>query len=188
MKTFSADDDVYEQVSDALSAIDSDLDPAETHGVLCGMLCGPQAFDVDAWLAHLVGYADDAPVGSLTAEHPLLRLVGSTEASFGGGEFGLRLLLPADDETLGHRAEALGLWCRGFLSGFGLHGAVPGLTEDAREFLQDLARISQLDPDQANNEAGERDFQEIVEYARTGAQMLYDERPVAAAPTVRSLH
>ena len=187
MKSLSADDDVYEAVSDALSALASDLEPAESHGVLCGMLCGPQTFEVDAWLAHLVGYADE-PVGSLTRDHPLLRLVEHTQANLGDGEFGLQLLLPADGEALGYRAEALGLWCRGFLSGFGMHGAVPGLTDEAREFLQDLARISQLDPEQPANEAGERDFQEIVEYARMGAQMLYDERPAPVAPNVRSLH
>ena len=187
MKSFSADEDVYEKVSDALSGLASDLDPSESHGVLCGMLCGPQAFEIEAWLAHLVGYAEQ-PMGSLTLDHPLLRLVASTQENLGDGDFGLKLLLPGDDEALGFRAEALGLWCRGFLSGYGMHGAVPGLTDDAREFLQDLARISQLDPDQTTSEAGERDFQEIVEYARMGAQMLYDERPAPAAPTVRSLH
>lgn len=187
MKSFSADEDVYEAVSDALSALSSDLEPSESHGVLCGMLCGPAAFEVETWLAHLVGYAEE-PSGSLTVDHPLLRLVANTQANLGSGEMGLQLLLPADDEALGYRAEALGLWCRGFLSGFGMHGAVPGLTDEAREFLQDLARISQLDPEQANNEAGERDLQEIVEYARMGAQMLFDERPEPAAPTVRSLH
>ena len=188
MKSFSADENVYEAVSDALSALASDLDPAESHGVLCGMLCGTQPFEVDAWVSHLRGYPDGPELASLTADHPLLRLVASTLANLGNGDFGLQPLLPADDEALGYRAEALGLWCRGFLSGFGLQGPVPGLTDEAREFLQDLARISQLDPDQANSEAGERDFQEIVEYARIGALMLYEERPAPAAPTVRNLH
>ena len=188
MKNFSADDDVFGEVSEALAALACDIDPAETHGMLCGMLCCPQPFEVDAWLAHVLGYADGSDSTSLAHDHPLMRLIASTLQSLGEGEFGLQPLLPPDEEDLGQRAEALGLWCRGFLSGFGLQGAVPGLTVEGREFLQDLARISQLDPDQVTSESGERDFLEIVEYARMGALMLYDERSAPAAQPVRSLH
>ena len=174
--THSPHHDVYDEVADALAALSCDVEAAESHGMLCGMLCSPMPFVPDAWLEHVLGYGDGPNMAALQADHPLPRLVTATVGALHEGDYGLQPLLPAEDASLATRAAALGLWCRGFLSGFGLRGAVPGLTDDAREFLQDIARISQVDPDAANGEAGERDFQEIVEYTRMGALMLYEER------------
>jgi yecA family protein len=173
MTTFSSRD-FYASVSTALAQLDSDVDAAECHGVLCGMLCSPDAFETQLWLQHLTGYPDSEPT-RLAVDHVLSDLLRSTLRGMDSEDFGFELLLPDDDEPLVIRTDALGGWCRGFLSGFGTSRGAAATSTESQEFLGDLYRISQVDPQEADGEVGESAFQEIVEYARMGAILLREE-------------
>jgi uncharacterized protein len=164
----------YATVSAALSQLDSDIEPAECHGVLCGMLCSPDGFDTGQWIQHLTGYADDT-AEDLRVDEALTDLIHSTLRGMDSDEYGFELLLPDDDETLAARTDALGGWCRGFLSGFGITQGAEAMSAESREFLGDLYKISQVDPHDATNDVGERAFMEIVEYTRMGAILLREE-------------
>lgn len=173
MTTFSTRE-FYASVSAALAQLDADVDPAECHGVLCGMLCSPDRFETETWLQHLTGYTDSID-GVLTTDHVLHDLLRSTLRGMDSEDFGFQLLLPDEDEPLVIRADALGGWCRGFLSGFGTSRGAAAASTESQEFLGDLYRISQVDPNEAEGEVGESAFQEIVEYARMGAILLREE-------------
>jgi len=164
----------YASVSAALSELDSDVDPAECHGVLCGMLCSPEGFEAQDWLQYLTGYPELHGV-RLGTDSALLDLLQSTLRGMDSDDFGFELLLPDDDEPLIVRTDALGGWCRGFLSGFGTTRGAAATSNESQEFLGDLYRISQVDPQDADGEVGEHAFQEIVEYARMGAILLREE-------------
>ena len=164
----------YEVVSAALTHLESEVDAAECHGVLCGMLCSPNGFDTMHWLQHLTGYAEELG-HALAPGHALTELVHFTVRGMDSDDYGFEILLPDDDEPLIARAGALGSWCRGFLSGFGVTRGAATMSAESREFLGDLYQISQVDPREAGSEVGEQAFTEIVEYARIGTILLREE-------------
>lgn len=164
----------YASVSAALADLDSEVEPAECHGMLCGMLCSPDGFETGLWLQHLSGYRDDTPEPEVLDE-TLVDLLRSTLRGMDSDEFGFELLLPDDDEPLAIRTDALGGWCRGFLSGFGVTRGAAAISSESQEFLGDLYRLSQVDPHDAAGEVGEHAFLEIVEYARMGTILLREE-------------
>ena len=164
----------YLTVSAALVQLDSDIEPAECHGMLCGMLCSPDGFEAVAWLTHVAGYPE-APLDPSALGEPLQALLYSTLRGIDDDDLRFELLLPDDDAPLTLRADALGGWCRGFLSGFGVsHGAI-ATSAESREFLGDLYKFSQIDADSTASDVGESAFFEIVEYARVGAILLREE-------------
>ena len=64
-----------------------------------------------------------------------------------------------------------------FLSGFGVTGCYQDseLSEEVREVLTDLAKISALDLEVPDSDENEGDLLEIIEYVRMSAMMIYLE-------------
>jgi uncharacterized protein YgfB (UPF0149 family) len=105
-----------------------------------------------------------------------------------GGSAGVEPLLPAPDEPVERRAEALVEWCRGFLGGVGLSGTpTAALSADANEVLADLGRIAASRFDYDDAEEDETALSEVLEFVRVGVLLLRTEltRPRAAR---RSVH
>jgi hypothetical protein len=148
-------------------------DPSEAHGVLCGMLCANVALPSGPWLERIRG---DAAVEDLPAREILLELFAATVSQLTDEEMGFLLLLPDDETALSIRADALGHWCQGFLSGLGLGGAgeCQDLPPEAQEFLDDLGKIAFVGFDSdAADEADETAYAEIVEYIRVGVMLIH---------------
>jgi uncharacterized protein YgfB (UPF0149 family) len=113
-------------------------------------------------------------------------------------DFSFELVLPDDDQPLAGRADALGLWCSGFLSGFGLQErkGSQGLSIEGQETLRDLAQIVQITTAaDAEAEEDENDLMEVQEYVRMAALLVFSEcnepdgQPSdAAAETAPVLH
>lgn len=186
--TARSDTVLYDAVASALDELSSDIAPAESHGMLCGMLCNPEAFDGDAWLRHVLGADAGRRLAELPDDNALGLMIASTLHALRGDDFVFMPLLPADDAPLGERAEALGSWCRGFLSGFGLHAAGVKLNDEGREYLRDLYSIGQVAADDALGEDGERAFMEVLEYTRMGAMMLHEQFSNVFSGPSPSLH
>jgi len=168
--------ELYERVARALGAVRCDVGAAECHGMLCGMLSGPQAFEPGLWLDHVSGgerelFARGEPRAALEA------LMGETLRAMSGEDYELALLLPADEAPLALRAAGFADWCRGFLSGLGLSGIadIDALGEDAREFLADLSRFTSLAMDAAGDEEDERALVELTEFTRMGVMLVRAE-------------
>ncbi len=165
------------------------LDPAELHGLLCGLLCADPAIDLDRWL---ILAREELAEGAELAE-PVLDLV-SRLFEFGAAQMNaadgtVTPLLPDDDAPLRQRTDALGAWCQGLLYGLGL-GQVERrglLSEESREFLRDATEIAQVgfETDEAN-EADETAYAEVVEYLRVGLLMILEDLRHSADP--RRLH
>jgi len=177
------DNALYESVESALTLMDCDIDAAECHGMLCGMLCGAHNFDASAWLGHTTGYLDDVSWSDLGAGHALTQLLDETTAGFSADDFSLQVLLPSDDNSLVIRIAALGSWCRGFLSGFGLSDMadIELLSDDSQGFLRDLHEIGRVDPVESDDNDDEFAFMEICEYTRMGAMLLREETLISGA-------
>ena len=163
----------HDAVSDALRRLTSDLDAAEWHGQLCGMLCVEPALREAEVLARLL---PNPPEGE--AAEPLHALWTTTRAMLEGGDFDFRPLLPDDDARLESRVEALGHWAQGFLLGLDrmgvkdygkLPGELPGIAEDLGRIAA-AERYALDDEEQAENA-----YMELVEYLRVAVQLFRAE-------------
>lgn len=169
------------------------LDPAECHGSLCGLLCATESLQGAAWVNQVLNGQLDLPGREAAPAHSeegeartqLLILYKNTAVQLEDPEYGFTPLLPGDDRPLSERVEALSRWCQGFLLGLGLGGvreqsALPG---DSPEVMKDFVEISRLGHDQGKGkEEDEGAYAEIVEYVRMAALLVYEElRPMRAA-------
>ncbi len=160
----------YNDLEEALNRLGLDQGASEFHGTVCGRLCAAHERHSASKLGRS-GQSDDdeALLGQVKDE----ALNGLMDA-----ELGFSLLLPDDDAPLARRVEALGQWCAGFVYGLATVEDVEldELSEEVQEVVRDLTQISRagLTPD-ADTEADEEAYAEVVEYVRIGAQLIFME-------------
>lgn len=165
------------------------LDPAELHGLLCGLLCADPGIDRKRWLALV---REELAEGEELAEPVrdlLSKLLEFGAAQLNAVDGSVTPLLPDDDAPLRQRTAALGAWCQGLLYGLGL-GQIERrvlLSEESQEFLRDATQIAQVgfEIDEAS-EADEIAYAEVVEYLRVGLLMILEDVRRSAVP--RRLH
>src|SRR5690606_14294007 len=132
----------YSGFASLLSGSGFSVSPAELHGLLLGRSCAGAGFDSDAWLLEAAELLGTAP--GVNVRQALIGLQEMVRGELYGDEVTVVLLVPGDDVPLKERAGALGEWCQGFLSGFGLTERDGQLSDEAAEVLQDLAAIAQI--------------------------------------------
>ena len=167
----------YDKVDRVLKILDCDIGASECQGVLCGMLCSAKNFEVGNWLRHTLGYQDEQELQDLANDPAIQSLFQQTLMGFDSDDFSFSLLLPDDESALALRIEALGAWCRGFLSGFGLSDVkdTKQLGEDTQDYLRDLHEIGKVDPKALEADGNEEALFEVQEYARVGALLVREE-------------
>lgn len=150
-------------------------DPAEIHGILCGMLCADSDITVRRWIDQVNSETTEV---NLLGQDTLQEIFKATVSQLGDMQMSFQLLLPDDDQELADRTAALSRWCQGFLFGLGL--AIDSdyqLPAELQEFFTDLTKLSQvnfLDTGDAT-ESDEADYAEIVEYIRVGVMLTNQE-------------
>ncbi len=175
----------YYDVTDVLDSAAAPADAADCHGLLSGLVCAAGFADPKIWVAEIFEAYNPTDKSQADAFRRLQQLYEQTVTQLNSSDINFELLLPDDENTLRERAEALGNWCSGFLSGLGLGGLPePGnLPEDVSELLNDLSHISRVDfelddPDEKELAA----FEEVVEYIRVGVMFMHDELQPATEP------
>ncbi|MEH6358665.1 MAG: UPF0149 family protein [Pseudomonadales bacterium] len=148
--------------------------PSELHGMLCGMLARPEEIDEHGWLAGAATFLEQTSFDSDEAKTLLLEMFTTTREQLTATGFELLLILPDDDEGISDRAEHLGRWCLGFITGIG--AARTALTEEGKETLEDVEKIAQIDEQSLEEcEEHEQDLMQLIEYVRMAALMLHSE-------------
>ncbi len=168
---------VFNHFQDQLTACGIDLHPSELHGLLMGYLCAVK--DQSQQQGRLAVYSswmgDSLPedLGELLEDAFKQGLENLEEFS----DFDFSLVLPADEAPISERAAAIGLWCSGFLSGFGETGRQLDVDEksDVHEAMRDLASIAAMTDDVPEGEANEADLMEIVEFVRVSTLLIFAE-------------
>lgn len=160
------------------------VSPAELHGLIAGQLAAGARFDADTLLRVFLELMDVSALKQESTKLGLIELYQRTLAQYESDDFDFALLLPDDEQMLAQRAEALGSWCSGFLSGFGLHTRESQkLSAEAQEGLQDLAQIAQIAADtDVDSEEDEADLMEVQEYVRMAAMLMFNECNRVAEP------
>jgi uncharacterized protein len=183
----------YAQIQRLMSECRAVTEPAEAHGSLAGALCATDDYGVEDWLAEIL---PEGAVPEETAVLSLRALYEATRAALTDTQMQFDLLMPDDDEPIERRAEALTLWCNGFVYGLGSGGApdperLPG---DAGEIVRDLAQIMRAGVDEREGiEANETALAELVEFVRVGVQVVFEElsalrQPLPTRPSRLQLH
>jgi len=158
----------YQRLYDVLGQ----YDPAECHGLLCGLLCTDETLARDTWLQQIGTEYNSDSVNLLQT------LFRSTSQQLQDEDFIFQLLLPDDEDDLHLRVEALGNWCQGFLAGLGLGGmqTTEQLTAEVKDFLQDVSQIAQVGlAAEDGDEDDEIAYVEIIEYMRAGVMLVSQE-------------
>ena len=178
----------YQAFVTLLTASGHSVSPAELHGHLLGRSCAGAGFEHEAWLAEATELLSGEPEDNV--RNALIGLQEMVKGELTGDDMTVVLLLPSDDASLTDRAAALGEWCQGFLSGFGLNYRGVDLSTEGQEVLQDLAAIAQVQDALEESDDGENDYMEVMEYLRVAPLLLFTETKKTAepAPAKPSLH
>jgi len=168
-------------------------EPAEAHGTLAGALCSSRDYGLIEWLREIL--PDDSPDEEALQSPVLQNVYNAMVRTLVGSDSDFQPLLPDDDAPLVDRAEALSLWCQGFLYGLGSGTTSdPGqVSVEAREIIRDFTEITQVGVDAGDDdEESEVAFAEVVEFVRVGTQLLFVElapaRGEEPAPGAASIH
>ncbi|RKZ39509.1 MAG: hypothetical protein DRQ49_10490 [Gammaproteobacteria bacterium] len=168
-------DEIYELLNKSLEHVGALMSAAETHGILCGLLCTSQPFSSDIWLKHVLGETAVNDGLASQCQQQLVLVKNYTLEQLNSFNCEFMPLLPADEISLSERTQALGGWCEGLLFGLGLMGIeTETLKEDTRGFVNDVISISQIAP-ASDEEELEEDYMQVVEYIKVGVINLYEE-------------
>ena len=165
----------FKDFEDVLGQAGSLADAAEAHGSLCGALCSMSPYRMQDWVNEIL---PDGTALSAESSAMIERVFTETANSFGEQGMEFEPLLPDDESPLNGRANALALWCTGFLYGLGTgHIAdLEGLSGDVGEIVRDFTEISRAGGDDADtDESNEQAYAELVEFIRVAAQVVFEE-------------
>jgi len=165
----------FEDFEDVLVAARSLAEAAEAHGSLCGALCSMAPYGLQDWINEIL--PDGASLSEESAAM-LERVFTATASSFGEQGMQFEPLLPDDEQPLNGRANALALWCTGFLYrlGTGQIADLEALNGDVGEIVRDFTEISRATGDDAEaDESNEQAYAELVEFIRVAAQVVFEE-------------
>jgi yecA family protein len=185
-----------EVLDEALFKVNAMMGAAESHGVLCGMLCARGAIELSEWIGHVLGDQEEGNVLLHDTVHQLSELHQVTMETVNDISGSFYMLLPDDDEDLIGRTGALANWCQGFVYGLAAGGISDDtkLPNDVQEILMDFIEISRAgynigDDDVIEvadaTEEDEQAFVEVVEYVRTGVMLINEElQTLVPSPTL----
>lgn len=182
----------YESAAAAFQSEDIIVNPAEVHGMLCGLLCGGMGHADANWLTVLSETGNEGKPYSPKMEKVITDLFNQTCQELIEGQFALQMLLPDEDAPINHRGMALVEWVQGFLAGFGMQqNDLTKCTDDVKEALQDLTDIARMEEPMDDDEESERALEEVVEYVRMTAMLCFGELGKSLlddAPTPPTVH
>lgn len=164
----------YQILSSIFQRYDSDLTPAEAHGIATAMLCVNGQCESAGWFSEVF---DD--VQSIVEEDRavLIDLFEQTQKLLDPDEsvFEFDLFLPAD-VNLPQQAAALANWCKGFLWGIGYARSQGDWQGETDGILRDMVEFTKLDIEIEDNDDEDEDaFIQIHEYIRAAVLIVRDE-------------
>lgn len=168
----------YETVARALQRSGMPQCPAELHGFATGMVIAGVDEPLVVWQNEVYAEFDPNDVLDTECRALLDRLFAASLAAGRDASGGLSLLLPGDIVVDSRRLAALRDWCQGFIFGIGLAGASleQRLSGSGREMINDIAEITRIDTDDAeDSEENRAALIELEEYLREGVMLVRAE-------------
>ncbi len=167
----------YQELNNALRALDFGERASELHGFLCGAVAFDVSYPLDTCISTLASDLSHTNI-SPELDDLLVSLYETVRQQMTDPVLQLDLLMPDDEAVdLSKRVTALAAWCDGFLFGLANAGlqSRAELPQDTAEILLDLTRISQLQGADTGEEDEEVSFNELLEYVRMSALLVAEE-------------
>lgn len=171
----------YTAIRDALDRLNAIGEAAEIHGLLSAFVTVGVKVREQAWVNSL--QTRQVEKGDLMAGESrnfLVQLYQATQTQFSAEEDapGFALLLPADDENIHVRIDAMRQWCQGFLSGLNLTKvSVENHPEESiKDALNDLTQIAMMEPtdEETGDPDSESDWQSLKTYVAQCVSLIAD--------------
>lgn len=161
----------YSELTLSLGDTMFNLHASQAHGVVCGILAANST--MTDWEKIITGGDENG------GTRELLHVVydGSSQ-QLKDFLFEFQLLLPNEEESLQDRAEALSLWCQGFLTGLKAAGeSVEGRGHgEASEAIADMVEVAKMEYEEVvDTEEDETAYLELVEYVRMAVILIYQD-------------
>jgi yecA family protein len=152
--------------------------PAEIHGMLCGFVCVGSKLNGGFWIDILLKRLGVRSSRLMLGSHGAV--VGLYDAACRqlSGLQSFKLLLPDAQQELEQRAEALSLWCEGFLYGLGLGGSSfdEETSDSVHEALFCIAEIAKLDVSQLEvTELDRLAYDDAIDFITQAIPLIYEE-------------
>jgi uncharacterized protein len=152
--------------------------PAEIHGMLCGFVCAGPKLNGGFWIDILINRLAIKP--RLRLLEPRVAVVELYDAACRqlSGLQTFQLLLPDEQYKLEERAEALSLWCEGFLYALGLGGSSidEEVSDAVHEALYCIAEIAKLNIEQLEiTELDKLAYEEALNFITQAIPLIYEE-------------
>lgn len=182
----------FEAIANSLLANKVDSDPAEIHGILCGMLAGGMNMDNRDWLLSLADFINAGQSFSDDIEKILIALYEDTCKQLQHPDFSFAMCMPEDGAPISERGHAVVSWVQGFLLGFGVQQEQrKSCSDEVKEALQDFSEIARMDAEMVESEEAEQALFEVTEYIRISVMLCYGEMGQAQSGDMsafRTLH
>jgi len=170
----------YESINNLLLENRIFMEAAEAHGLLCGLIVCNQEVSVDTWLTVATENPDTWKDLNLDTQNELEELRDVTLTQMRDPDFNFELLIPGEQELLAERAHAVGLWCKGFVTGVEHHGNYLGelmgkAQEEVDEALSDLQSIAEVDYQVKEQKEHKKSLTSVIEYIRIAVLLVQRE-------------
>ena len=174
----------FEEITAILGETELKLHASQVHGLISGVLCGNFNEETD-WQELVMGE-------KLTGEpaDALQQIYIDTNKQLQDILLNFQMLLPDDSHDLPIRAEALTVWCQGYLTGLKLAGVPIIGREDSEltESIDDLIEIAKMNYQEVvASEEDEEAYIELTEYVRMAVILIFTELHTKADPADTTL-
>lgn len=162
----------FDEVTVILGETELKLHASQVHGLISGVLCGNFNEETD-WQELVMGEKLSGEPADVLQEIYL-----GTGKQLADILLDFHLILPEDNCDLSMRAEALTVWCQGYLTGLKLAGVPIIGREDSEltESIDDLIEIAKMNYQEVvETEEDEDAYIELVEYVRMAVILIYTE-------------
>lgn len=169
---------VFDDFFCILAENDSPTDPAEIHGILCGLICTGRRANGQFWLDSILKLLNSKASVIARYQDMLINLYDISCRQLLGEEDEFQLLLPSDSSSLLGQAEALSRWCRGFLSGLYMADGFmeQTMSRESKDGLQTIDEIANLDFEKIEiNEHDKFAYAHVMDFVRAAVVRLYRE-------------
>ena len=168
--------ELYESFEEKLAGEDCEISASELQGAMAGMISTGLKPDDPHWSCNLVAAINDNRPFSNSAKEILQKVLLESHNSFAHQDSLAPILLPNEDYPLIDRLESLGLWCQGYLLGFGLQSGQEKIDNaEIVEAISDISEISQLELDSDDSEEAQIALITLVEHIKVAVKVIYLE-------------
>lgn len=178
----------YTEVSELCQDFFPDLTPSQLAGMIHGLLGHGFVVETERWKQHMSEFLASGEPLPEPALEGLEHLIAFSQKDYMADSFSIDLIRPEDDYPLEQRASAIGEWCQGYLTGYGLvkSNDAKELEGEAKEALQDISEIARIDFEGVDSEDNEMEkaFVTVCEHIKMSGLILFQANQPEA--TVKS--